>query len=102
MSANNVPASSPENLLKVKVRQLYAFLKEANQLQFRPVRKLSDQQQVIKLSDIPQHPSVQIFKPIRVQESQEVPETLLKVTRPKITRCPAPPDSLIEWVARMG
>ena len=98
MSANNVPASSPENLLKVKVRQLYAFLKEANQLQFRPVRKLSDQQQVIKLSDIPQHPSVQIFKPIRVQESQELPETLLKVSRPKITRCPAPPDSLIEWV----
>lgn len=84
--------------LRLKVRQLYAFLKEANQIQFRPVRRLSEQQYVIRISDMPKHPSAQLFRPVKVQDSLEVPDTLVKVSRPKLTRCPSPPESCLEWM----
>lgn len=84
--------------LKNKVRQLYSFLKEANQLRFRPVRRLGEQEHVIRLSELPKHHSMQLFRPVRVQESLEVPDVLVRVTRPKLTRCPAPPLSIADWL----
>lgn len=84
--------------LRAKVRQLYAFLKEANQIQFRPVRKLSDQQYVIRIADMPKHPSAQLFRPVKVENSLEVPDVLIRVSRPKLTRCPSPPESCTDWL----
>ena len=84
--------------LHQKVRQLYAFLKEANQIQFRPLRRLNEQQYVIRVADMPKHPSAQLFRPIKVEDSLEVPDTLIRVSRPKLTRCPAPPESTVEWL----
>ena len=84
--------------LRAKIRQLYSFLKEANQLQFKPVRKLVDHPHVIRLTDIPNHPSAQIFRPVKIQESQEVPDILVRVSRPKLTKCPQPPASIEEWL----
>ena len=76
--------TSPQNMdasdsLRAKIRQLYSFLKEANQLQFKPVRKLADHPHVIRLTDIPKHPSDEIFMPIKIQESQEIPDILIRV-----------------------
>jgi hypothetical protein len=84
--------------LRGKVRQLYAFLKEANQIQFRPVRRLVDQQYLVRLSEMPRHPSAQLFRPVRIENSLEVPDVLLRISRPKLTRCPSPPDSCSEWL----
>jgi hypothetical protein len=84
--------------LHSKVRQLYAFLKEANQIQFRPLRRLSEQQYVIRIADMPKHPSAQLFRPIKVEGSLEVPDTLIRVSRPKLTRCPPPPESCVDWL----
>jgi hypothetical protein len=84
--------------LHLKVRQLYSFLKEANQLQIRPVRRLSEQQYVIRIADMPKHPSAQLFRPVKVENSLEVPDILIRVARPKLTRCPSPPDSSLEWL----
>ncbi len=84
--------------LRLKVRQLYAFLKEVNQIQFRPVRKLSEQQYVIRLADMPKHPSAQIFRPIKVNETFEIAEVLIRISRPKLTKCPNPPHSCLEWL----
>jgi very-short-patch-repair endonuclease len=92
------PMDGVADKLRLKVRQLYAFLKEANQIQFRPVRKLSDQQYVIRISDMPKHPSAQLFRPVKVENSSEVPDVLIRVSRPKLTRCPSPPDSFSEWL----
>jgi hypothetical protein len=64
--------------LHLKVRQLYAFLKEANQLQIRPVRSLSEQQHVIRIADMPEHPSAQLFRPVKVENSLEVPDILIR------------------------
>ena len=60
--------------LKKRVRQLYHFLREANQLRFRPLRQLSDQPKVVNLSEMPQHPALQIIRPIRTSSGLEVPD----------------------------
>ena len=86
------------NVIKNKVRQLYHFLKEANQLRFRPVRNLIEQPKVVRLADMPNHPSMQLIRPVRVENTQEIPDTLLRIRRPAITRCPAPPESIASWL----
>nr|EDZ38297.1 MAG: DNA helicase [Leptospirillum sp. Group II '5-way CG'] len=83
---------------KSKVRQLYHFLKEVNQLRFPPVRLLFDQPKVVRLVDMPNHPTMQFFRPVRMESSQEVPDTLLHVKRPSLTRCPTPSSSIASWL----
>ncbi|MDN5881929.1 MAG: hypothetical protein L0H37_06115, partial [Nitrosospira sp.] len=85
-------------IVKNKVRQLYHFLKEANQLRFRPIRMLGDQPKVVRLADMPDHPSMQLYRPVRVVNTQEMPDILLRIKRPATTRCPAPPDILASWL----
>ncbi len=84
--------------LRLKVRQLYAFLKEANQIQFRPVRRLNEQQYVIRIADMPKHPSAQIFRPVKVENALEIPDILIRVSRPRLTKCPSPPESSQDWL----
>ncbi len=86
------------DVVKTKIRQLYQFLKEANQLRFRPVRVLADQPKVVRLADMPNHQSMQLFRPVRLENAQEVPDTLLRVRRPLITKCPEPPASISTWL----
>jgi len=85
-------------IVKGRIRQLYHFLREANQLRFRPVRTLAEQPRFIRLSDMPDHPAMQIHRPVKVENSQEIPDVLLRVRRPAISRCPEPPSSLIGWL----
>ena len=84
--------------VKKKVRQLYQFLKEANQLRFRPVRVLAEHPKVVRLADIPDHPTIQLFRPILTEQTNEVPEKFLSVKRPQLTRCPKPPSSIESWL----
>lgn len=86
------------DVVKSRIRQLYQFLKEANQLRFRPVRVLSEQPKVVRLVDLPNHPSMQLFRPVRTENTQEVPDALIRVRRPQLTKCPAPPASIVEWL----
>lgn len=92
------PVAGVADKLRVKVRQLYAFLKEANQIQFRPIRRLNEQQYIISIADMPKHPSAQLFRPVKVENSLEIPDTLIRVSRPKLTRCPSPPESCSDWI----
>jgi hypothetical protein len=59
---------------------------------------LSDQPKVVNLSDLPQHPSVQLVRPVHVQDGQEIPDLLLRVKRPNLTRCPQPPEIVEAWL----
>ena len=92
------PVAGVADKLRAKVRQLYAFLKEANQIQFRPIRRLNEQQYVIRIADMPKHPSAQLFRPVKVENSLEIPVTLIRVSRPKLTRCQSPPESCSDWI----
>ena len=84
--------------IKDRVRQLYTFLKEANQLLNRPVRVLRDQPKVLRLGDMPPHPALQLFRPASTGEPSEIPDTVLRISRPKTTRCPPPPESIATWL----
>ncbi|MBP6708226.1 MAG: AAA family ATPase, partial [Candidatus Accumulibacter sp.] len=84
--------------VKSKILQLYHFLKAANALRFRPVRVLAEQPKVVRLADLPNHPAIQIFRPVHSETDTEVPDTLLRVKRPLLTRSPTPPASIAAWL----
>jgi hypothetical protein len=41
---------------------------------------------------------MQLLRPVRTEHTQEVPDTLLRVRRPLLTKCPAPPVSIATWL----
>jgi ADP-ribosylglycohydrolase/very-short-patch-repair endonuclease len=84
--------------IKSRIRELYTFLREANQLRFPPVRQIKEQPKVVRLADLPLHPSMQLTRPVRIDDVQEVPDVLLRVRRPAITRCPHPPSQIESWL----
>lgn len=84
--------------IRNKVRQLYLFLKEANQLRFPPVRHLSQHPRVIRLADAPDHPCVQINRPRPGESAQVADDCLLRIGRPASSSCPQPPFNISNWL----
>lgn len=83
---------------KPRIRQLYSFLREANLIRFRPVRSFTDHPKAIRLSELPQHESIQVRRPIHDDTGPATDEALLRITRPRETRCPSPPESVRPWL----
>lgn len=84
--------------IRDRIRELYSFLKEANQLRFRPVRMLKEHPRVVHLSEMPRHESMHLYRPVQVKDAEEIPDTLMRVTRPTITPCPTPPEPIASWL----
>ncbi|MBL8272026.1 AAA domain-containing protein [Steroidobacter sp.] len=84
--------------IRHKLRQLYLFLKEANQLRFPPVRHLSQHPRAIRLADAPDHPCVQINRPSANDGAQLADDCLLRIARPASTPCPTPPFNVSNWL----
>jgi hypothetical protein len=61
------------DVIKSRIRQLYQFLKEANQLRFRPVRSIELQPKVVRLADLPDHPAMQLLRPVRTDTRKPCP-----------------------------
>ncbi|HEY0686649.1 MAG TPA: AAA domain-containing protein [Steroidobacter sp.] len=84
--------------IRHKLRQLYLFLKEANQLRFPPVRHVSQHPRAIRLADAPDHPCVQINRPGSNNAAQVEDDCLLRIARPLSTPCPTPPFNVSNWL----
>jgi very-short-patch-repair endonuclease len=84
--------------IRHKVRQLYLFLKEANQLRFPPVRNISQHPKAIRLANAPDHPSVQINRPRRGESAEVMGDCLIRVGRPTLSSCPPPPLNVSNWL----
>ena len=84
--------------IRHKLRQLYLFLKEANQLRFPPVRHVSQHPRAIRLADAPDHPCVQIHRPGANDGAQVADDCLLRIARPVSTPCPTPPFNVSNWL----
>ncbi|GFE89977.1 disulfide isomerase [Steroidobacter agaridevorans] len=84
--------------IRHKLRQLYLFLKEANQLRFPPVRHVSQHPRAIRLADAPDHPCVQINRPGLDTGVQVEDDCLLRIARPVSTPCPTPPFNVANWL----
>nr|WP_298721416.1 AAA domain-containing protein [uncultured Steroidobacter sp.] len=84
--------------IRHKLRQLYLFLKEANQLRFPPVRHVSQHPRAIRLADAPDHPCVQINRPGPSDGTQVPDDCLLRIARPVSMPCPTPPFNVSNWL----
>lgn len=85
--------------IKSKVRQLYQFLKEANQLRFRPVRKSREHPKIIRLAEMPSHESIQFIRPIYHENSPRIAsDIIIRVKRPVLTSCPTPTEAVGPWL----
>ena len=82
---------------KSRILSLFKFLYEVNRLRNRPERTLQDQVSVIPLTRLPEHPSIQLVRPVAT-EGQPPAEFEIKVTRARITRCHEPPTVLRDWL----
>jgi hypothetical protein len=84
--------------IRNKVRQLYLFLRQANQLRFPPVRHLNQHPRTIRLADAPDHPCVKINRPRRGETEHAGDDCLLRIGRPVLSSCPAPPFNVSGWL----
>lgn len=82
---------------KSRILRLFKFLFEVNRLRYRPERTLQEQVFVIPLTRLPEHPSIQLVRPVAT-EGQLPVEFELKVTRARVTRCVEPPPILRDWI----
>jgi hypothetical protein len=96
------PASfrDPDTLIKrERLTKLFEFLKAYTDLRYPPVRDINQQRDSIWLKDLPDYPSVELFRDTGTPEEEtEDSEVVLRLTRPTITTCPPPPVSLSEWL----
>lgn len=86
------------NILRQRLKSLFQFLREANNLRFRPERNISDQIRILKLTNLPEHPSIQLISPCSTEPGQAPIEFEFRISRAKTTPCPAPPEELLEWL----
>ena len=82
---------------KSRILRLFKFLYEVNRLRYRPERTLQEQVSVIPLTRLPEHPSIQLIRPVET-EGQPPVEFEIKVSRARITRCPEPPTVVRDWL----
>lgn len=84
-----------------RLTKLFEFLKAYTDLRFPPVRDIDQQLRFIWLRNLPTHPCVELFrdiaKPEEAGEDQDH-DVVLRITRPKVTPCPPPPEALAEWL----
>ncbi len=94
MTTDNAVSGSPTT---DRVLRLFKFLRDVNRLRNRPERSLDQQVLAIPLTELPEHPTIQMVRPVLSDEQLPI-EFELKVARAKITPCPQPPGVLKEWL----
>jgi hypothetical protein len=86
-----------------RITQVFRYLRELN-LHRNPAKRLiQDQPWRLLLSDLPDHPAIQRVTVDTTGNDEEGGGTLpylLKVDRPTITKAPAPPEGLADWLER--
>src|SRR5215472_11332795 len=95
VSSSLSPTESSERLLKV-----FEFLKTYLDLRYPHVRDISQQMRVLWLNDLPRHDAIEIFRPNDDAESasEENSDVILRITRPGLKPCPAPPAAIAAWL----
>src|ERR1019366_8183969 len=82
-----------------RLRKVFEFLKAYVELRYPPVRDIEQQLKVLWLNDLPQHPSVEIFRGGTDSEDEsENADIVLRITRPNLTACPSPPAAIRDWL----
>ena len=88
-----------------RVGQVFRFLQALNQHRNPAIRRLDEQLGHLWFRDLPDHPCVEIGTLATSSRSdqtigEKANDFVLRVGRPKLTNCPAPPTVLIPWLER--
>lgn len=86
---------------KAKAVRLFRFLREYAAIRFPYVRDLERVRWRMWLSELPNHPSISVQKIMAGDEqngSGVVDEPLIRIRRPKLSKPPAPPGILKDWL----
>lgn len=98
---------------KDRIARIFRYLEALNQHRNPAKRQISEQLWVLRLSTLPDHPSIQ--KGIINESSDSRPESttrttstaanadddfILKVRRPSLTHAPSPPEMIATWLER--
>jgi very-short-patch-repair endonuclease len=105
----SAPASAdPTRVALDRTKQVFRFLKAFSERNTPATRSLADQPWVLRFADLPSHPAVVVGTvelagsvtgvPVEA-ETDSSNSALLVVRRPELTKAPAPPPVLAEWVA---
>ena len=91
-----------------KLTRVFRYLEALNQHRNPAKRRIHEQPWSLWLRNLPEHASIQrgvakvISSKTKRAESQNAEENgssfVLKVQRPKLTRCPEPPEEIAEWL----
>jgi very-short-patch-repair endonuclease/cellulose biosynthesis protein BcsQ len=87
-----------------RVEQVFRFLEALNQHRNPAVRRLDEQLWHLWFRGLPDHPCVQIGALANSSgeraAGEQASDFVLRVRRPKLTNCPAPPSVLLPWLER--
>ncbi|HEY0713151.1 MAG TPA: hypothetical protein VGF45_10785, partial [Polyangia bacterium] len=94
-----------------RVRRVFSFLRAFAERRAPTITTLSQVGRKLRLADLPDHPSIRLgavsLKPTSARtsaheddEDARSAEPLLRVRRPTLTKAPAPPEVLSDWVQK--
>ncbi len=84
-----------------RVTRLFQFLREYATIRFPYTRDVDQLRWSMWLSDLPVHPAVYIQRIVTgdgPDEAAAMPEPLLRIRRPRLSRPPQPPAALQDWL----
>jgi very-short-patch-repair endonuclease len=84
--------------VRAKLTQLFKFLLELNNLRYPAIIDIDEQEDVLWLDDLPEHPSVAFSRNSDDQQAEGKETPLLVVSKPKLDPCPEPPALIKDWL----
>ncbi|HEY6286855.1 MAG TPA: AAA domain-containing protein, partial [Ktedonobacteraceae bacterium] len=85
-----------------KLIQIFRYIQALNQLRHPPQNDINDQPWVLWFHDLPNHPCIRLGLGSATNTAEDdssiVDEFILKVSRPKLTEPPNPPEEIIPWL----
>ncbi len=86
-----------EEIAKGRLKQIFSFLRELTKIKTPPISRLQAYEWGQSFSKLPAYPTIQIGA--IPEGDEEFDGVVLRVRRPKETACPAPQESLLNWLA---
>jgi len=89
------------DIARGRVQRVLEFLKRFQSLKTPPVRNVSEYKWRLHLDRLPKHSSIHLGQVARATGDNNIGTVdgiILKVTRPSLTECPHPPESLRPWL----
>jgi very-short-patch-repair endonuclease len=90
-----------------KILRVFNYLKALNEYRNPATREIDEHTWSFWLDDLPDHPAIERLlrrKPVSDEATgtadQGDASVILRVQRPKLTQCPTPPKSLVQWLHR--